>query len=135
MTDAERGVLVEHVLHAPGDDHAIGGRLRTAHALSATRLTEGQADDLLAGALLLTEGKHRPLRDHMIVAACRGARPERRIREATAYSEVTDDLDLRRAVGDANRRLSRSVARRNVMHLARLDPEFAALSKPLLASL
>ena len=135
LTPGERGTLIDHVLHAPGD-HAIAGRLRTAHALATMSLGGSQADDLMAGALLLTERKHQPLRHHMILAACRGATPDRRIRAATDLAEATDDLDLRRTVADLNRRASsRREAKRAVAHLARLDQELALLTRPLLATL
>jgi hypothetical protein len=135
LTPGERGTLIDHVLHAPGD-HAIAGRLRTAHALATTSVNCSQADDLMAGALLMTERKHQPLRQHMILAACRGATPDRRIRAATDLAEATDDLDLRRTVADLNRRASsRREAKRAVAHLARLDQELALLARPLLATL
>jgi hypothetical protein len=135
LKPAERGMLVDHVRHASGD-HAIAGRLRIANALATSKINSSQADDLMAGALLMTERKHQPLRQHMILAACRGAGPDRRIRAATELAEVTDDLDLRRTVSDLNRRVSsRRQAKAAVAHLARLDQELALLTRPLLATL
>jgi len=135
LSTGERGMLVDHVLHAPGD-HAIAGRLRTANALASTRVSSSQADDLMAGALLITERKHQPLRHHMILAACRGAAPDRRIGAATDLAEATDDLDLRRTVAELNRKVSsRRRAKLAVTHLARLDQDLALLTRPLLATL
>lgn len=135
LSPGERDMLIDHVLHASGD-HAIAGRLRTAQALATTSVNGSQADDLMAGALLMTGRKHQPLRHHMILAACRGVAPDRRIRAATDLAEVTDDLDLRRTVVDLNRRVSsRREAKRAVTHLARLDQELALLARPLLATL
>jgi hypothetical protein len=122
ISDAGREALVALVTDDVGD-HQIGRRIHVAAALGRGQLNEPLSGDLHRAAIGMANRKHQLIRTHALVAACRGAGVERRLNEGVECAEATDNLDLRRAVGDAHRRASGRRRRVGLDQLCRIDPE------------
>ena len=122
ISDGDRELLIEVVATDPGD-HQIGRRIHIAAALGRGQLREEHSLRLHSAAVSMSNRKHQLIRTHALVAACRGAGVERRLNEGLECAEATDNLDLRRAIGDAHRRVSGRRRRLGVDHLCRIDPE------------
>lgn len=121
--DEQQRELLINLVVTDTDDHQIGRRIHLAGALGRVSLREEHCALLQYAALAMSNCKHQMIRTHALVAACRGAGVERRLDEGLQCAEVTDSLDLRRAIGDAHRRTSGRRRRVGVARLCRIDPE------------
>ena len=122
IDEHQRELLVDLVTN-DADDHQIGRRIHVAGALGRVSLREEHCAQLQNAALAMSSRKHQLIRTHAFVAACRGAGVEKRLDEGLQCAEVTDSLDLRRAIGDAHRRTSGRRRRVGIAQLCRIDPE------------
>ncbi len=122
VDEHQREMLV-NLVATDTDDHQIGRRIHLAGALGRVSLREEHCVLLQDAALAMSSRKHQMIRTHALVAACRGAGVEKRLDEGLQCAEVTDSLDLRRAIGDAHRRTSGWRRRVGIAQLCRIDPE------------